>query len=204
MEFGIREIGIRDTKMVFRNTGVWNSAGGIRNTEFGFRNSDFRDTDSEHLFFYLLSALVSAGVDRTGRTLSESAMVGEVVRNALLDLTNEAVAQGLLRPIINVLLTDGRLFVAMRAGMPLLLSTQKHFCKDFGTCAEPSKVCMEVKRPGNHAVNHLLVASEPIASEENRWEELADGGMIVLDENFLLKIHEPPKNWVIPILPDSA
>lgn len=160
------------------------------------------DTDSERLFYFLLSRLNAAGVDRTGRSTCDARLVGRVVRESLLELDDAAVMLGARRPIVNVLLTDGRAFVAHKAGMPLLLSTQKSFCPDFDTCPEPTKVCMQLVRP-DAPVNHLLVASEPIGTDENRWEELADGTTLVLDEAFRLELTAPPEGWIQPELPEE-
>ncbi len=168
----------------------------------GFLPLVLGDTDSEHLFYYLLSALTDNGVDRSGRHPSDAATVGRVVREALVALDEEALRQGLERPITNVLLTDGRLFVAHRAGMPLWLSTQKRFCPDFDRCPEPSKVCMLEARPAEVPVNHLLVASERIGPEENVWEEVTDGATVVLDEGYHLDILAAPAGWEAPILPE--
>lgn len=167
----------------------------------GFRPLILGDTDSEHLFYFLLSALADNGVERSGRRPSEAARVGAVVRAALLSVDAQARALGLERPITNVLLTDGRCFVAHRAGMPLHLSTQKHFCPDFSACAEPSKVCMLARRPADRPVNHLLVASETIG-QENVWEELIDGTTVTLDERFHLATTPPPPGWEAPVLPE--
>lgn len=167
-----------------------------------FRPLLLGDTDSERLFYFLLSRLLAAGVDRTGRSTSDATLVGRVVREALLELDRVAIERGARRPIVNVLLTDGRAFVAHKAGMPLLLSTQKHFCPDFAICPEPTKVCMEAVRP-DAPVNHLLVASEPIGTDENSWEELEDCTTLVLDEGFRLEITPPPTGWTQPELPEE-
>lgn len=161
------------------------------------------DTDSEHLFYFLLSRLVHAGNDRTGREASPTHNVAKTVRDALYELDEVAVAHGARRPIVNVLLTDGRMMVAHKAGMPLHISTQKVTCPDFHTCPEPTKVCMLAKRPPDHPVNHLLIASEPIGSEENRWETLVDGTTVALDADFRLRLTPPRKGWVMPELPEE-
>lgn len=161
------------------------------------------ETDSERVFYFLVSRLVQAGFSRTGREPSDAVGVARVVRDSLFELDRVAVRRGARRPLLNVVLTDGRLFVAHRAGMPLHMSTQKHVCKDFHTCPEPSKVCMLVKRPPNRPVNHLLVASEPIATEENRWEPVADGTTLSLDASFRLQTSPPPPDWVAPVLPEE-
>lgn len=160
------------------------------------------DTDSERLFYFLLSRLRAAGVDRTGRTPCDAMLVGRIVREALADLDVAAQERGARRPIVNILLTDGRAFIAHRAGMPLLLSTQKSFCPEFQTCPEPTKVCMELVRP-DAPVNHMLVASEPIGTSENRWEDLADGTTVILDERFRLTLVAPVAGWIAPELPEE-
>lgn len=161
------------------------------------------ETDSERLFYFLLSRVVAAGGSRTGRDPTAPSQVTEAVRKALLELDEVARELGVLRPIVNVVLTDGRVFLAHRAGMPLHLSTQKITCADFATCPEPTKVCMLAVRPDDHHVNHLLVASEPIATHENRWEPVEDGTTLTLDADFMLHTIGPPPDWVAPILPDE-
>ncbi|MCB9669359.1 MAG: class II glutamine amidotransferase [Alphaproteobacteria bacterium] len=161
------------------------------------------ETDSERLFYFILSRLVEAGGSRTGRDPTAAGLVAGVVRQALLDLDAACLELGARRPIVNVLLTDGRVFIAHRAGMPLHMATQKAFCADFDTCPEPSKVCMLLARPANTKVNHLLVASEPIAAEENRWETVEDGTTLALDERFFLRITPPTAGWTQPELPEE-
>jgi predicted glutamine amidotransferase len=158
------------------------------------------DTDSEHVFVYLLSALRRAGLDQAqGRDARE---VGRVVRGALLELDDAAGEVGQDRPLLNVLMTDGRIFVAHRAGMPLWMSTQKHFCAEVDTCPQEPKTCLDLARPTGGPVSHLVVASEPIAADENRWEDLPDGTTVVLDERFRLHVTTPPPAWVAPVLPE--
>lgn len=159
------------------------------------------DTDSELLFHWLLARLVRHGVQRSGRAPSDAQLVGRVVREGLLELDAQAIARGYDRPLTNVLLTDGRLMVGHRAGMPLHLSTQKNFCPDAGTCTAVKR-CLEARRPAHHPVNHLLLASEPIGTDQNVWEELPDGTTVVLDASMHLSHTPPPEGWVAPVLPD--
>lgn len=171
--------------------------------EPGLRPLIHGDTDSERLFFFVLSRLGQAGIDPTGRSPSGASMVAQIVRGALLELDALAVSLGMDRPILNVLLTDGRLLVAHRAGMPLLLSTQKRCCADLHTCTEPSKVCMEPAR-SDAPVNHLSIASERIGEEENRWENIADGATVLLDNHFRITVEPPMAGWEAPVLPPGA
>lgn len=159
------------------------------------------DTDSERLFLWLLSRLDAEGLDRSGRSPSDAARVAGVVRTALADLDAEAQRRGLERPICNVLLTDGRVLVGHKAGMPLFVSSQKFHCAEFPTCKAP-KWCMEVVRPANGRVNHLLVASEPIAADENRWEPLQDGTTLALSDDMHLTLLAPEPGWVAPEIPE--
>ncbi|MFT4624110.1 MAG: putative glutamine amidotransferase [Myxococcota bacterium] len=159
------------------------------------------DTDSEHLFHLILARLAAAGIDATGRVAGDGQAIGRVVRQVALELDAEARRLDLERPIVNILLTDGRSMVAHRAGMPLFIATQKSHCADFHTCPEPSKVCMLLRRPANTPVNHLLVASEQIGADENRWEAMEDGETLVLDARYFLHRTPPPARWEAPILP---
>ncbi|MEN0063254.1 MAG: class II glutamine amidotransferase [Myxococcota bacterium] len=161
------------------------------------------DTDSEHLFFVLLTALRRAGIDRATHDPKDAPVVGQVVRDVLYELDAEARVQQLDRPILNVLLTDGRTFVAHRAGMPMFLSTQKRHCPDADTCPAANKVCLLARRPVDQSVNHLIVASEPIGAE-NLWEEVPDGTTVVCDERFALTMQGAPRGWVAPVLPEHA
>lgn len=158
------------------------------------------DTDSEHLFFLLLTALRGAGIERATNDPDDAIVVGKMVREVLQGLDDEAMARGVDRPLLNVLLTDGRAFVAHRAGMPLFLSTQKRHCPDAVRCPA-EKVCLLASRPSGRPVNHLLVASEPIDPGENRWEELDDGTTLVCDDRFDLATTPPEPGWVAPTLP---
>lgn len=158
------------------------------------------DTDSEHLFFYLLTAMRRSGLDPSGHAPSHALVAGRAIRDALRALDELARQRGHDRPIVNVLMTDGRTFVAHRAGMPLMLSTQKIQCADFPTCTA-MKVCMEPVRPAGFPVNHLLVASEPIGNDENRWEDVPDGGTVILDGQFNLTMMDPIDGWTAPELP---
>jgi len=166
-----------------------------------FRALILGETDSEHLFYWLLSKLVDAGIDRSGRIPAEADAVARIVRAALIALDQEARRLGLERPIVNVLLTDGRILVGHKAGMPLFLSSQKHHCADFPTCPA-TKWCMEEARPPGGQVNHLLLASEPIAADENRWEDLPDGTTVSLNAEMQVQLTSPPSAWQAPELPE--
>jgi glutamine amidotransferase len=153
----------------------------------------FGSTDSEHFFYYLISELDRAGVDRAGHEAVDTTVASLALRDAVDALYVQAQEQNLAPPILNFVLTNGDVFFAMRAGKELFMATQKNFCGDFETCAEPRKVCMERIRP-NPRVNHLIVSSEKIGSEDI-WEELPEGNMVVLDAGFRLSTLEAPPHF---------
>ena len=153
------------------------------------------NTDSEHFFHYLLAALERAGVDPTGHENVEATLVAGVVREAVDALFVEVESHGHAAPIVNFILTNGDVFIAMRAGLELYYATQKNRCGDFSTCEEPRKVCMESVRP-DPQVNHLIVSSEKIG-EEDIWEELPQGAIVALSKNFKIDFLEAPEHFTV-------
>ena len=166
-----------------------------------FRDLILGDTDSEHLFYFVLSALTRGGLDPRGRLPADAHGAAGLLRQALRAVDHRALELGLERPLLNVILTDGSLFLAHRAGMPLHLSSQKRTCPEAPTCPIEPKVCLESTRPTHVAVNHLLVASEPIATDHNLWEDVPDGATVVLDAGFHLGLLPPPPGWTAPEVP---
>ena len=149
----------------------------------------FGSTDSEHLFHYLLTALGEAGFDRSGHAPIDTPVAARVLRSAISEIFARSGDVADDFPITNFILTNGEVFFAMRAGKELFMATQKSSCADFGTCPEPRKVCMESIRPDNQ-VNHLIVSSERIGSED-LWEELEQGAMVAMGADFKLHFLPP-------------
>lgn len=138
-------------------------------------------TDSEGLFLFLLAWLQRQGVDL--EHADPQALV-RGVQSGLAWVEEKTASLGLPTPIINLLLTDGELFLARRSGRELFFATQKKLCRDANTCQEPNKSCLLAQRPGPK-VNHLIVASEPIGDEEI-WEEVKERELILLDRGLHL------------------
>jgi glutamine amidotransferase len=170
----------------------------LDNTAPDLRDLIFGATDSEHLFYYLLTALRRAGIPADGRGNIDVTLAAEIIREALVPLFRIAIRNGIDPPKVNFILTNGEVMFAQRAGMELYLATQKLSCMDFHSCQEPQKVCMGQpmpslglisKRPSrSRRCNHLIVASEPLSSEDV-WEEIPDGRMITLDSSLRLRLH---------------
>ena len=162
----------------------------------------FGTTDSEHLFFFLLSEMVRVGACRNGRCDSSIPLLAEAQQRALSKVFTWAKELGLEAPKANYILTNGRVLFARRAGLELYLTTQKRFCPDALTCPEADKVCLEGIMPKlqiggkERRCNHLLISSEPIG-ENNIWEEIPEGAMVALSEDFRLSVYEKPAPfWV--------
>lgn len=141
-------------------------------------------TDTETLFFFLLARLERAGVDPYGVEPVGTDRLGAALQDAVAELFDVCASHGVQAPVANFILTNGREFVANRAGRELYYATQKVACRDFATCTWPDKVCMAAERPGDK-VNHLLVASEKIGAED-RWQEVPEGTMLLLSEDYRL------------------
>jgi glutamine amidotransferase len=167
----------------------------------------FGRTDSEHIFYYLLTALRRAGVPSDGRAKVDVDVAGDALRAAVDQLFRWSAEAGNPPPILNFILTNGRIFMAQRAGLELYMATQKITCGDFLTCKEPNKVCMETMEPliavdvqspplgAMRKCNHCLVASEPIG-DEDVWEEIPDGMLLILDEEMHLHLRPPAERFV--------
>lgn len=143
------------------------------------------DTDSEAFFYLLLGALDREGVDVEGARPTDVAAVAAAASRALERVRELAAQAGADAPVVNFLLTNGKVFVAQRHGRELHFSTQKRHCPDAESCLAPVKSCLFAARTSDQ-VNHLLVASERIG-EDDIWEDVPEGTMIALDEGFGLR-----------------
>jgi predicted glutamine amidotransferase len=168
-----------------------------------YRKVIFGTTDSEHYFFFLLSEMVRSGCSVDGRGEGQIEVMAQAQQRALSKLFTWAKEFNLEPPKANYILTNGKLLFARRAGLELYMATQKTFCPEIDICKEEDKVCLAGILPSIvpqskqiRKCNHLLVASEPIG-EHDIWEEIPDGFLLSLDENFLVRLHKRPNPfWV--------
>jgi glutamine amidotransferase len=132
------------------------------------------DTDSEVIFYMLLSRLAEygdlAGEHRIENVFSALRKTVSRVRELCDDEAHSA--------ILTLVVTDGRCLVATRGGRELYLSTYKKRCSDRDTCASLSAECEAPTQSG--FVNHFIVASEPLQGE-NVWLELGQGDIVGVD-----------------------
>ncbi len=134
------------------------------------------ETDSEVLFFLVLSELVAYG------PLSRSHGVGDLVssvRKALSTVRRVCKnPSSEARPLLTIMITDGDSLVAVQGGKELYFSTYKTRCSDRETCRSLSAECEAPSTSG--FVNHFIVSSEPLHGE-NVWEALSPGDIIGVD-----------------------
>lgn len=154
-------------------------------TPAALRSRRLGATDTEAFFCYLLGMMERHGVDPEGHAPVVAGQVGAAVREAMLQVNGWSRRVGAESPILNFLLTNGHSFFAHRHGRELYFATQKHFCRDADTCAEPEKPCLLRARPHDR-VNHLIVASERIG-DEDIWEEVPEDTLLALGDDFRLE-----------------
>lgn len=145
------------------------------------RKAVLGDTDSEVLFFLLLTALRRRGDLETDelRMPDVAAALGETLRR-VRDLCDEPADRGEGRRVskLTVILTDGRMMVGACSGRELHWSTWKRKCLDREHCPFLAGSC-EAPTPDGH-VNHLLLSSEPLQGD-NYWEVLPQEGIVGVD-----------------------
>ena len=163
-------------------------------------------TDSEHLFYYLVTAMDRAGIPECGRSDVPVDLAARVFSEALGRLYQWSTELGIRAPLTNFILTNGRQFFAQQAGIPLWLASQKVFCSDYASCAEQNKICMDVARPLERLwvkdfgprplrkVNHITVASERMGNE-NIWEAIPTGALVAVDERFNMSLWPAPAHF---------
>jgi glutamine amidotransferase len=134
------------------------------------------DTDSETLFFILLTILEQGGPLRERREAAQTigAVKATVERVRLLCERAGVVGDVLLTFIV----TDGDVMVAHQGGKELSFSTYKTRCPDRDECPSLSEVCEAPSKTGT--VNHLIISSEHLQGH-NGWEELAPGDVLGVD-----------------------
>ncbi len=137
------------------------------------------ETDSEVLFFILLTELLARGPLTAPRTSAELARAVRAMTASVRGLCDTPSTQASL----TVLVTNGESLVAAQGGKELYLSTHKTRCSDRGVCKSLSSECEAPTLSGH--VNHCILSSEPLKGE-NVWESLEPGDIIGVDAGMHL------------------
>ena len=127
------------------------------------------DTDSEHVFHYLLSCL---------QRQPEQPPISTVRRAVGNVLAWSRAANPQAEVALNFVLTDGRRSVVQRLGRTLWSVQRGH--------VHPCQVCggaIHLKEPPRADYRAVAFASEPITTDED-WIEAADGTLFAVDENL--------------------
>lgn len=129
-------------------------------------------TDSELVFYWLLSRMEAAGQDfhSIGTPTPLMAVVGKAI-HMLEDRCNAAGAE---KPAnLNLVITNGRVLVAARWRNSLHWVV-RHGVRDCEICGIP-----HIRHETGADYRAVVVASEPISSED--WQELPEGTIIGVD-----------------------
>lgn len=138
-------------------------------------------TDSEQAFLWLLSRMVDAGVDLSGRQTSVETMV-TVVAGALRTLAGRCDTRSPDKAAqLNFLLTDGRSLVVSRWGNTLYW-VSRHGVQDCEICGIP-----HVHHQPQHDYRAVVVASEPISHEE--WRPLEERQILAVGPDLETRVH---------------
>ncbi|HVU01923.1 MAG TPA: class II glutamine amidotransferase [Polyangiaceae bacterium] len=132
------------------------------------------ETDSEVLFFMLLTELRRGGSLVAPRSTSELA---SAVRRTTA--TARAICDVGEKPAtLTFMVTNGETLVAAHGGKELFFSTYKTRCPDRNVCRSLSPECEAPTTSGR--VNHCVISSEPLHGE-NVWLPLEPGDMVGVD-----------------------
>lgn len=139
----------------------------------------FGETDSEVLFFLLLSLLKKRGRGSLNHQrssdfpvlLKEFVEVFEEIAGPLSESKGDYD-----KNYLTFLLTNGQSMLAFQGGQKLMFSTHKKKCPVSADCSHYAPVC-EKESSNGEKVHHLLVSSEVIKNE-NIWAPMAFGDFV--------------------------
>jgi len=150
------------------------------------------ETDSEVIFFILLTELLAAGPLSAPRTAAELARAVRAMAATVRARCDTPATPASL----TVLVTNGETLVAGQGGKELYLSTHKTRCSDRGVCKSLSPEC-EVPTISGH-VNHCIISSEPLQGE-NVWAPLGEGDIVGVDAGMHL-YRSSPERIPLPVV----
>ena len=150
------------------------------------------ETDSEVIFFILLTELLAGGPLSAPRTAGELARALRAMTATVRARCDTSAAPASL----TVLVTNGETLVAGQGGKELYLSTHKTRCSDRGACKSLSPECEAPTISGR--VNHCIISSEPLQGE-NVWAPLENGDIVGVDVGMHL-YRSSPERHPLPVV----
>jgi glutamine amidotransferase len=133
------------------------------------------ETDSELVFFVFLSRLAAVAPLSRSHAVED---VASALRSAVLRVREICAGAS---TSLTVMVTDGRVLVALQGGKELFLSTYKTRCGDRDHCPSLAPECEAPSQSGY--VNHLILSSEPLLGE-NIWNPLEPGEIVGVDHRM--------------------
>ena len=147
------------------------------------------DTDSELLFFIMLSAIEKiTDLDNLNFSFKK---LESTIRKCLEDIIHiigdfsEEDDAGETETYLTFILSNGQHMLAHRGGKHLHYSTYKNKCGERDTCPSYAPFCEAAPTDGH--INHLIFSSEPL-SGENIWEPMKNGEIIGVGPDMKLKV----------------
>ena len=145
------------------------------------------ETDSEHLFYLLLTVLKKHG----SLEASEKALNFPLILKEFIGVFKSVVGKlseskgDYHKNYLTFVLTNGQNMFAFNGGQSLFFSTHKKLCSERQSCSFFHPLC-EKKAQDGDKVHHLLVSSEKIKTE-NEWTVLDFGEYVGVDSKFSLQ-----------------
>lgn len=133
-------------------------------------------TDSEVIFYLFLTYL--SRLQELHRAGAEIDHVRDALQQTLDVCVDCCARNGLVSPLLTILISDGTLMVASRFGKELHRSTRKHRCPERDVCPSYAFECENTNESG--IATHFIVSSEPLQGH-NVWEAVDDGAIVGCD-----------------------
>jgi len=151
------------------------------------------DTDSEVLFFLVLTQLL-----RYGSLVSQFALadVAAALSRAISIVREFCDHESPTPSLLTCLLTDGATMVGYQGGKELHYSTYKQRCGDRQLCKFLSPACEAPSEDG--FVNHLIFSSQPL-SGENIWHAMSEGQIMGVDARMRIFAGSAERRSIPPL-----
>jgi glutamine amidotransferase len=146
----------------------------------GLRRFILGDTDSEVVFYMLLTELVREAPLKAPRSAEEVAAALRLTLRRVRELC-AGHHDDARPPLLTCMVTNGETLVGCQGGKELFFSTYKTRCADRDSCRSLSASCEAPSASG--VVNHFIVSSEPLQGE-NVWLELEPGDIVGIDADM--------------------
>ena len=140
------------------------------------------DTDSEVIFFILLSRLQAHGPLDQPRSAAEVIDALETTMREIREIVEPLEPDEPL--YLTCIVTDGVTMAAHQGGKELHWSSHKERCSDRDSCPHLAPECESPTTTGY--VNHLLFSSEPLQGE-NLWTPMQPGELIGVDSRMKME-----------------